>query len=135
MSEQEKNNIINEASTWAKNRSNEIRNKWVSKDSVDVTFKDIGDHPIGVNISLTDGVIINIKQYNQKYYIVDCWMDGTLSDHYHSTHKEVFICIDGEMRDNINKNILLKKGDITTYDINKNHEPTGKCELIIIGYK
>lgn len=133
---EERDRIIQEAMEWAGKEAQLINEKFQNPDkSMDVIFTDFKNYEIGKKIPISKGIDIVMLEYNEDYLIIKCWMDGMLSSHFHSTHFEKFYCIKGEMRDNLNTNFILTEGDSFTFLPNKKHEPIGKCELLIIGFR
>lgn len=108
--------------------------------SRDVTYEDFKSYPLREWCEISPGIMIFFLEYNEKYYVLKCKMKGDLpkgeailADHKHSTHDELFLLIEGYMRDNLNANIHLTENDVHIYFRGVSHEPIGYNELLIIG--
>ena len=128
--------IIKVARDWARNRAKEVSDKFLDPHSIDVTFTDFIGYEVGkIYDEVVPGMSLEMLEQNDRYYVLKCLMDCTLSTHYHSTHSEIFVCVAGKMNDNINSSLEITKGQTLVYNAGVKHEPTGQAELIIIGIK
>ena len=110
--------------------------------SRDVTFQDFAEYPFRQWVEVSEGISIFFIEYNEKYYVLKCRMQGDsldgaaiLTDHRHSTHSELFLLIQGYMRDNLDPSIDLTENDTHVYERGTPHEPVGSNELLIIGWR
>lgn len=108
----------------------------------DITYNDFRQYPLRKWIEVSPGIQLFFLEYNEKYYVIKCKMKGklptdeaVLSEHEHSTHGELFLLIEGYMRDNLDPTIHLTENDTHIYSRGVAHEPVGLNELLIIGYR
>lgn len=123
-----------------------VNDKFKSQDPKDIKFKDLSVYPVGQRNTFLKGIDIEMTYLSKDKYVLKCWMDSSkckpskkvvcLPDHFHSDIRENFKIIEGEMRDNLDHSVILRKGDSYTYEKNINHEPSAAyCEIIITGHR
>lgn len=112
-----------------------VNAKFQNKDQVeDVKFEEFQNYPERVWVEVDKGIFIFIHKYTDKFYIIECKMKGFLAAHKHSDFSELFVLIEGWMKDNMDETIhLTTQNDNHVYDIGRVHEPIGENRLVIIG--
>lgn len=128
-------------------RASETNKKFKDGECPDVRFNDFSGYAVGSYHNIGDGVGFLVEKNNADYYQILCDMipyleNGELKPaivkrHKHSNILEGFKMIDGEMKDNNDNKIHLKKGDYHEYRDGVIHEPITfvKNQIRITGKK